>query len=62
MELKTIGLTKRYGEKVAVDYMNLTLTGGGLRTIRCQRGRGNYAYAPALQGAGSFRRRDFLKW
>lgn len=28
MKLKTVELTKRYGQKVAVDHMNMTLTSG----------------------------------
>ena len=28
MKLKTVELTRRYGQKVAVDHMNMTLTSG----------------------------------
>ena len=28
MELKTIGLTKKFGSKTAVDHLDLTLTNG----------------------------------
>ena len=41
MKLKTVELTRRYGQKVAVDHMNMTLTSGvyGLlvRTVQVRR-------------------------
>ena len=45
MELKTIGLTKKFGSKTAVNDLNITLSNG---VYGCKWRRKNYIYAAAL--------------
>ena len=47
MELKTIGLTKKFGSKTAVNDLNITLSNGVYGLLGKWR-RKNYIYAAAL--------------
>ena len=49
MQLKTIGLTKKYGSKLAVDDLNITLTNGVYGLLGANGAGENNADAAALQ-------------
>ena len=56
MELKTIGLTKKFGSKTAVDNLNITLTNGVYGLL------GANAYAAALQYPNAYFRKNHAEW
>ena len=58
MELKTVGLTKKFGSKIAVDDLNITLAHGAGRKWR----RKNNANAAALQYPKSHFRKNTVEW
>ena len=54
MELKTVGLTKKFGSKIAVDDLNITLANGVYGLLG--------ANAAALQYPKSHFRKNTVEW
>ena len=61
MELKTIGLTKKFGSKTAVDNLNYP-DQWCLRLAGRKRRRKNNAYAAALQYPNAYFRKNHAEW
>ena len=62
MELKTVGLTKKFGSKIAVDDLNITLANGVYGLLGAKWRRKNNANAAALQYPKSHFRKNTVEW
>lgn len=54
MELKTVGLTKQFGSKTAVNDLSIVLSNGVYGLLGANGCGEDYAYAAALQSSGTY--------